>query len=291
MPKDTRPSSPRPAFPKYEPVTGTNLIKFLPPGGKRKILGYAVAPDGADPEAEILGDVLKVQAKDTARIYDNVPRADIEVLHGKKLMKATAEKDPQPRRRRPRAKSATLALLLLHAATGGEPRTVYAGPASLRAVPKPSAPPRSDTYRKWIGGFACIGCPSQKSRTEAHHHGRRGVGEKCSDYRCVPLCVECHRLITNTYRLPGRSRAETERLIAAVQLDLHDAWMGGAAGVLPIADGRFLRPLAQESEADRRFVDTLTPPPPPVWTAADFTLPGALDELHRHLQGVPHAIA
>lgn len=62
----------------------------------------------------------------------------------------------------------------------------------------PKHPPeRNPEYLDWIRDQPCAWCgEEQKSPTEASHHPRQGHGStalKCSDYRAIPLCGECHR--------------------------------------------------------------------------------------------------
>lgn len=48
---------------------------------------------------------------------------------------------------------------------------------------------------KWVKTLACLapGAPRGCSPvTEAHHAGRRGVGQKCPDAETVPLCSQHH---------------------------------------------------------------------------------------------------
>lgn len=275
-------SSAAPAFPKHPPLRGQDLVLFRPSERARWQPGYVLSPPGAPEEQEIAGDVdvVDVRPVRSTRVYQ-VPRQKLKKLSGAALVKLQEEL-AQPARRsslgrgkRPAPAPAEDAPCVLS----------IAGPAVLRAIPKPAAPPRSEAYKAWIRTLACIACEAQRTPTEAHHHGRRAVGRKCSDYRCVPLCSACHHAITSTHRLPGRTRRETEALIRDVLLDLHDLYLAGegAAG-RPLSDGRFLRPAPAALPA-------LQPLPPPDYTTEDVAFLAILDGLHSALVGVPHAVA
>lgn len=66
----------------------------------------------------------------------------------------------------------------------------------MTAFPK-HPPERDSAYLAWIRGMPCAWCgEDQDTRTEASHHPRPGHGSlsrKCSDYRTVALCTDCHR--------------------------------------------------------------------------------------------------
>jgi hypothetical protein len=56
----------------------------------------------------------------------------------------------------------------------------------------------SKPYRDWIATLICCipECKTNYPPTEAHHWNRRGdsgMGTKCSDFRCLPLCNGHHR--------------------------------------------------------------------------------------------------
>ena len=72
-------------------------------------------------------------------------------------------------------------------------RHILLYPAStMKPQPKEVAE-RSEEYKAWIRTLPCIRC--NRPTSEAHHQNAAGqstTGSKCSDYRCVPLCVEHH---------------------------------------------------------------------------------------------------
>lgn len=65
-------------------------------------------------------------------------------------------------------------------------RTV--APRKSRGVRR--GPWRSEKYRRWIAGHACIVCGHPE--TQAAHTERNGMSSKGSDASCVPLCVDHH---------------------------------------------------------------------------------------------------
>jgi hypothetical protein len=71
----------------------------------------------------------------------------------------------------------------------------------MTAIPKPQPPARSKAYLAFVRTHPCISC-GKEGPSEADHVGPRGVGQKTSDYRCVPLCSACHRWRTDNDYLP-----------------------------------------------------------------------------------------
>ena len=60
-------------------------------------------------------------------------------------------------------------------------------------------PARSKTYLDWIRRQPCAATPSIGKAggdcvdlVQVSHHGDRGMGQKCSDYRTIPLCRYHH---------------------------------------------------------------------------------------------------
>jgi hypothetical protein len=64
-----------------------------------------------------------------------------------------------------------------------------------RLVSNFKAPPlaRDDDYLAFVREQPCCACGKSNEPSEAHHFGPRGMGERCSDYFAVPVCVKCHR--------------------------------------------------------------------------------------------------
>lgn len=90
--------------------------------------------------------------------------------------------------------------------------------ASLAAVPKGRPPARSPAYLAYVRTHPCCLCGATPP-SDAHHWGRRGVGQKTDDYRTVPLCRGCHDHVHA--QGPGKA---VERLLR-VQVDLLVAWL------------------------------------------------------------------
>lgn len=53
-------------------------------------------------------------------------------------------------------------------------------------------PARDWKYRAWIRSFPCAACGIEQN-VEAAHTGPHGLGQKASDYTCIPLCINHHR--------------------------------------------------------------------------------------------------
>lgn len=51
--------------------------------------------------------------------------------------------------------------------------------------------PQDPAFLAHVRTHACIAC-NTRAGVEAHHWGKRGAGQKCSDYETVPLCHVCH---------------------------------------------------------------------------------------------------
>jgi hypothetical protein len=75
--------------------------------------------------------------------------------------------------------------------------------ALIRRAPKPR-PGADRLYCEFVRCFACIVCArrwigqcdgpeyGQASPTECAHVGRRGLGQRCPDRECLPLCRKKH---------------------------------------------------------------------------------------------------
>ena len=69
-------------------------------------------------------------------------------------------------------------------------------------------PKRDWRYRQWIRSLPCCACGSQ-ANVEAHHAGKDGgMGQRASDYSCVPCCTDCHTLGPDAYHRIGREEFE-----------------------------------------------------------------------------------
>ena len=68
-------------------------------------------------------------------------------------------------------------------------------------------PSRDDDYKAFIRRQSCCACG--RTPSEAAHTGRDGgMGQKASDYSCVPLCRSCHTAGGKSYHRIGRKEFE-----------------------------------------------------------------------------------
>jgi hypothetical protein len=66
--------------------------------------------------------------------------------------------------------------------------------------------------------MACIGCGIE-GRSEAAHTGTDGgMGQKASDYSCVPLCRDCHTLAPGAYHRAGKEAFERHHGLSFVRI-------------------------------------------------------------------------
>jgi len=57
-----------------------------------------------------------------------------------------------------------------------------------------------------IDAFKRMGLPFlQRERTEAAHVGKRGIGQKCSDWEAIPLCRWHHRIGPESHHTLGKN--------------------------------------------------------------------------------------
>lgn len=122
-------------------------------------------------------------------------------------------RQPMPRPRRPRPRAGVTSLVVIspappetaapHAIELVQVSTMAVG----RAVAKPTKPARSLAYREWVKRQACCNCFAQ-GPSDPHHEGPHGLGQKTSDFNCVPLCRTCHRWLTDSahHLLPDPSQ-------------------------------------------------------------------------------------
>lgn len=97
--------------------------------------------------------------------------------------------------------------------------------AELRPVPRPRAPARSPRFLAFVRRHPCAACQRKKD-VEAHHYARgRGVGQKVSDYRTVPLCDDCHRYYHDHGSLPRLDARTTRELFHERQVALLEEWI------------------------------------------------------------------
>jgi hypothetical protein len=69
-------------------------------------------------------------------------------------------------------------------------------------------PTRNYRYRAWIRSLPCAACGLTPGGQAAHTGTDRGIGQKASDYSCIPLCADCHIYRTDAYHRIGRKDFE-----------------------------------------------------------------------------------
>lgn len=90
----------------------------------------------------------------------------------------------------------------------------------LKPIAKPHPPKRSPAYLAWVRQQPCCNCDAP-GPSDPDHVGKRGVGQRVSDFACIPLCRWCHRGRTDFNRLPAptlakRGSALTDRVCRTV---------------------------------------------------------------------------
>ena len=95
------------------------------------------------------------------------------------------------------------------------------------SIPKPAPPARSTSYMDFVRHHQCCMCRGrERTRIEAHHwQDRRGVGQKVSDYRTVPLCNACHRTFHETGAIAPLDARTTRELFLTSQVALLEEWI------------------------------------------------------------------
>lgn len=96
--------------------------------------------------------------------------------------------------------------------------------AELRAVPKDAPADREAAYLDFVRSHPCTFCHTP-GPSDAHHWGHRGVGQKTSDYRTLPLCRKHHDYYHHHGRFPAMDALTTKLAQQAAQLDLLIAWI------------------------------------------------------------------
>src|SRR3954451_24651277 len=66
-------------------------------------------------------------------------------------------------------------------------------------------PARDTEYRTWIRTWPCAACGSTVHVEAAHTGNDGGMSIKASDYSCIPLCQDCHRVGSFAYHRLGRA--------------------------------------------------------------------------------------
>lgn len=96
--------------------------------------------------------------------------------------------------------------------------------ATLKPVPKPRAPTRSETFLAWVREKPCASC-RMPGPSDPHHYGPRGMGQKTDDHRVVPLCRACHDHFHQHARLPYLDKQTTKTFLLQRQVDLLVEWL------------------------------------------------------------------
>ncbi len=91
--------------------------------------------------------------------------------------------------------------------------------ASGLAVPKPRTPRRSEAHLARVRAMPCCVC-SAPAPSDPHHFGPRGMGQKTSDFRVVPLCRVHHDEWHAKHACAPYDRAETTELFLRKQVDV-----------------------------------------------------------------------
>lgn len=147
------------------------------------------------------GVLVEMGGREARVLLDGVGEALVEARKLRRLR-------PSARAARPLARPVPL----------DEPRERVLG-GSSRPVPKPLPPARSTTHLERVRAMSCCVC-ARPGPSHAHHHGPRGVGQKTSDFRTVPLCAEHHDEWHATRRAGPLGRVEAELHFACTMLDL-----------------------------------------------------------------------
>ena len=90
-------------------------------------------------------------------------------------------------------------------------------PPQRASVLSRNTPARNWKYRAWIRSLPCACCGTTPAGEAAHSGSDGGMGHKSSDYSCVPLCDQHHRLGADSYHRIGRKQFEVHH-----NLDLSD---------------------------------------------------------------------
>ena len=105
------------------------------------------------------------------------------------------------------------------------PSVVAAARRDVAPIVKPEPPEKCEAWLKYVRTLPCCNC-GQSAPSEAHHEGKKGVAQKVRDTLAVPLCVVCHRVLTDANTLPNptfggfeglRTREESLRILQAEQ--------------------------------------------------------------------------
>ena len=77
-----------------------------------------------------------------------------------------------------------------------------------RPGPPRKGPARDEDYKDWIRQQPCAACQHPAPSEAAHTGSDGGMAMKASDYSCIPLCSDCHRLGQLAYHRIGKHEFE-----------------------------------------------------------------------------------
>lgn len=146
------------------------------------------------------------------------------------IRKPLARSKPMPRRPRQRAQGSEARAIPISRTGGGlsgDPTFLAVSePSAMRPVMKPQKPARSPAYLAWVRRQACCNCFA-RGPSDPHHEGPHGLGQKTSDFNCVPLCRACHRQLTDSahHQLPDPSQSAPPGKVAMRSLDVSQSIM------------------------------------------------------------------
>jgi hypothetical protein len=92
---------------------------------------------------------------------------------------------------------------------------------------KSVGPARDARYRAWIRSLPCCVCALEPAGEAAHTGRDGGMGQKASDYSCVPLCRNCHTQNADSYHRLGRAEFERRHRLdlAGIVIRLNCDWV------------------------------------------------------------------
>jgi hypothetical protein len=96
-------------------------------------------------------------------------------------------------------------------------------------------PARNALYRAWIRSLPCCRCGLEPAGEAAHTGRDGGMGQKASDYSCVPLCRDCHTQNADSYHRLGRAdfgrRYRVDLTGLVIRLNRH--WVDAGCPAMP----------------------------------------------------------
>lgn len=84
---------------------------------------------------------------------------------------------------------------------------------------------RDAEYRRFVSEQPCLRCWADGPCDPHHWAPRKSMGKKPPDYRCVPLCHDCHRYFHDHGRLHGWTPDDTRSAFLDWQVRLIMRWV------------------------------------------------------------------